>query len=120
MKKIITIIAAYTFAMGILVTSFAAETAAPTKPAAVTNYGAKAAVVFDHAKHLGNSMECLTCHHKAGEGQYKCGACHQAEEKGAAPSIKDAMHAKDKGACYACHLKPEAVNKKKCADCHAG
>lgn len=120
MKKIIAIIAAYTIAMGILAAAFAADVAAPKNPVLVTNNGAKGVVIFDHGKHAGKGIECAACHHKAAEGQYKCGSCHGADEKGATPSIKDAMHAKEKGVCYACHLKTEAVNKKKCADCHAG
>lgn len=118
MKNIIAILAAYALAMGLVAAAFASD--APTAPIKVTNNGMKGAVTFDHAKHAGKALECKTCHHKGDQPAVKCGTCHGAEEKGGAPNLKDAAHGKDKGVCYACHLKPEAVNKKKCADCHAG
>lgn len=106
-----TLVAAVAFAVAPAVT-------APAKPIPVSNLKEKGVVTFDHAKHA--ATLCVSCHHKAAEGKYKCGECHGAEEKGATPTLKNAAHGKDKGACYACHLKPEAPNKKKCADCHAG
>lgn len=109
-------------AMAILIATAGLALAAepPAGPAKVTNYGAKTPVTFDHAKHAKKASDCIACHHNEAKGVYKCGTCHGAEEKDKAPAIKDAMHAKEKGVCYACHLKADAAQKKKCADCHAG
>lgn len=90
----------------------------PAEPTAVTNYGKKAPVVFDHAKHAGGGLECASCHHTADTGQYKCGECHKLETENGAPPIKEAMHGKGTGVCYTCHLQKEAQNKMKCAECH--
>ena len=90
----------------------------PAEPAQVTNYGKKAPVLFDHAKHVGPELDCAACHHNSGEEHYQCGSCHKLEAQGDAPAIKEAMHGKDKGVCYACHLQKGAEHKKKCAECH--
>jgi len=118
MKKTLLILAASLIAMTLAGFVLAAD--APAKAIKVTNYGAKDAVTFDHAKHAAQKVECVTCHHNADKGQYKCGDCHKGEATDKTPPIKEAMHSKEKGVCYTCHLKPEAANKKKCADCHAG
>lgn len=112
--------AALTLAVLITIATAAWAAQPPAGPAKVTNFGAKAPVVFDHAKHLEKAPDCAACHHNGDKDAYKCGTCHGAEAKDKAPSIKDAMHGKEKGVCYACHLKTDAPNKKKCADCHAG
>jgi hypothetical protein len=97
-----------------------AEVAAPGEPITVSNFGKKAAVTFDHALHTTQGTECASCHHKADSGDYKCGGCHKGAADGDKPKIKDALHGKDKGVCYSCHLAKEAPNKLKCANCHNG
>lgn len=94
--------------------------AAPAAPAPVTNFGTKAPVIFDHGRHARPELTCATCHHTAAEGKYRCGECHGLEAAGQTPGIKDAMHGKDKGVCYACHLQKDAAHKVKCSDCHKG
>jgi len=91
---------------------------APKEPLKVTNYGKKAAVTFDHAKHAGENMTCAQCHHTEAEGKYKCGECHKADAEGGAPNIQDAFHGKDVGKCWSCHRAPDASHKLKCNDCH--
>ncbi len=89
----------------------------PGEPARVTNYAGKAPVTFDHAKH--GEVACVQCHHNQDDGQYKCGQCHGEDAVDQAPKLKDAMHKKDSGACYACHFGDEPKAKKlKCAECH--
>ena len=89
----------------------------PAEPTRVTNYGEKAPVMFDHQNH--KDVACVDCHHNEADGQYKCGACHGLEAQDDTPKIKDAMHKKTEGACYACHFGKEASAKKlKCAECH--
>jgi hypothetical protein len=91
---------------------------APTEPIKVTNYGKKAVVTFDHAKHAGDKFTCVQCHHNEAEGKFKCGECHKAEAEGGAPKFQDAAHAKDVGKCWGCHRAPDAAHKLKCNDCH--
>lgn len=91
---------------------------APGEPIQVTNYGEKAPVTFDHAQHTGDGWECVSCHHNEAEGKYRCGECHRLEADGDTPKIKDAMHKKEAGVCYACHLNKAAEHKRKCNDCH--
>ncbi len=93
---------------------------APGEPLQVTNFGKKDPVTFDHARHLAQQLDCERCHHNAAEGSYKCGACHGAEDADAVPRLKDAMHKRDLGVCYACHLDADAAHKLKCAECHKG
>ena len=98
----------------------AADVAAPEKPVTVSNFGSKSAVTFDHALHARPGLECATCHHAAAEGKYRCGECHLLEADEKAPRIRDAVHGKEKGACYECHLQKDAEHKLKCSDCHKG
>ncbi len=93
--------------------AFAAD--APTGPITVTNFGKKAPVQFDHAKH--KDLKCAQCHHNEADGKYKCGDCHKLKA-GDAPKIKDAFHKKGMGTCYDCHNAKGAKNKMKCNDCH--
>ncbi|MDF1555521.1 MAG: cytochrome c3 family protein [Deferrisomatales bacterium] len=89
----------------------------PGEPVRVTNYGEKAPVTFDHAKH--GEVACVQCHHNQDDGQYKCGQCHGEAATEEAPKLKDAMHEKEDGKCYGCHFGPEPQAKKlKCAECH--
>jgi hypothetical protein len=77
---------------------------------------AKSAVVFPHKAHADRIKNCAECHHKDAAGkEQKCFACHMAEKKGAAVSLKDAMHTK----CKDCHAK-DATKKAptKCDGCH--
>jgi hypothetical protein len=95
----------------------AAATEPPAEPVRVTNYGKKAPVTFDHALH--GQVDCAQCHHKQGDGEYTCGQCHGETAADDAPKLKDAMHAKVTGKCYACHFGAEPQAKKlKCAECH--
>ncbi len=91
---------------------------APAAPVRVTNFGAKAPTTFDHGKHAGPELTCASCHHEGTGGQYRCGTCHLGEAGEKAPKIRDAMHGKDGGACFACHTRKDAPQKLKCADCH--
>lgn len=74
----------------------------------------KPAVTFNHKAHGDQIKNCKECHHKDEAGkEQKCFACHKAEKKGDAVSLKEAMHAKCKG----CHQ----TGKKgptKCDECH--
>ena len=89
----------------------------PGEPARVTNFGGKAPVIFDHALH--GDVDCAQCHHNLDESQYKCGQCHGATATDEVSKLKDAMHKKDTGTCYACHFGAEPQAKKlKCAECH--
>ena len=77
---------------------------------------AKSAVSFPHKAHADRIKNCAECHHKDAAGkEQKCFACHKAEKKGAASSLKDAMHTK----CKDCHSK-DATKKAptKCDGCH--
>ncbi len=114
MKKLILVAAAVVFSVG-LALSAAVAADAPGGPVTVTNYGKKAAVSFEHAKH--KDVKCEQCHHK-GMGDPKCGTCHKLDADGATPKMQDAAHAKDKGACYGCHRADDAAHKLKCNDCH--
>ena len=114
MKKLILIAAAVLFSVGLgLGAAVAAD--APAGPIQVTNYGKKAAVTFDHAKH--KEAKCEQCHHN-GMDKPKCGECHKLDADGKTPKIQDAAHGKDKGACYGCHRADDAKHKFKCNDCH--
>jgi hypothetical protein len=104
--------------LGLALGSAAHSAPAPEKPLQVSNFGGKEPVSFDHGKHKGKGFECAMCHHDTAEGKYKCGECHQKQAAKGALSLKDAMHAKDKGVCYSCHVAADAKNKMKCADCH--
>ena len=114
MKKLILVVTAVMFALSLGLGAAVAKDA-PGAPVKVSNFGKKKVVEFDHAKH--KDLKCDQCHHK-GMDEPKCGACHKLDD-GDAPKIKDAMHGKDKGSCYECHLQKDADKKLKCADCHA-
>ncbi len=122
MLKSIIMTTVFATALGTAIIGYCDEGAnsmkAPAEPVVVTNFGKKPAVTFDHAKHLGQGIECISCHHNAESGQFKCGECHKAED-GDAPALKQAAHGKEVGACYGCHLDKDAAQKKKCNDCHA-
>lgn len=118
MKKLITLVTMQIAAMSITALVLAADM--PAKAMKVRNFGTREAVTFDHAKHSAAKIECATCHHNAAKGEFKCGTCHGLDAKDKTPSMKEAMHGKEKGVCYPCHVKPDAAQKKKCADCHAG
>ena len=113
MKKLILVAAAVMFAVGLGLGAAVAKDA-PGGPVTVSNFGKKAAVSFDHAKH--KDVKCEQCHHK-GMDDPKCGNCHKLEAEGGTPKIQDAAHAKDKGACRSCHFDGGA-QKFKCNDCH--
>ena len=111
MRKLLVIAVALLFSAG---AAMAAE--APKGPIKVTNFGKKAPVTFDHAKH--KEVKCVSCHHNEKDGKYKCGECHKAEGKDKTLSLADAMHKKDVGKCWSCHRADDAKKKMKCADCH--
>lgn len=115
MKKLIAVAAAVLF---LAVAAIAAD--APKGSMKVSNFGGKEAVSIDHAKH--KDAKCESCHHNAKDGKFKCGECHKGDAAGKAPSIKDAMHAKETGVCWKCHFKasPSVKKEMKCADCHKG
>ncbi len=114
MKKLLLLVAAVSFSLGLGLQAVQAKDA-PADGLKVTNYGKKAPVTFDHSKH--KDLSCETCHHKASEGEYKCGDCHKASA-GDAPKFKDAAHKKGMGKCYDCHRAKGAKKKLKCNDCH--
>jgi hypothetical protein len=117
MRKLIVLAVAALFSVSLgLGVALSAE--APKGPIKVTNFGKKAAVTFDHAKH--KDIKCDTCHHMEKEGKYKCGDCHKAEAQGKVIKLMDAAHKKDVGKCWGCHRAADAKNKLKCADCHKG
>ncbi len=117
MKKIVLFAAACVFSLGLAVGA-AQATDAPADGLKVTNYGKKAAVTFDHSKHV-KEAKCEQCHHKASEGKYKCGECHKAKADGDTPSMKKAAHNKER-TCWSCHNKRGKTPKKvlKCNQCH--
>lgn len=119
MKKFV-LAAAVAVLAGTLAASAAPAVEPPAEPIQVTNFGKKAPVTFDHAKHTGEGFTCVQCHHRAAEGAYKCGQCHGEKASGETPKLRDAAHAKDRGACYSCHLASGAEHKFKCSDCHRG
>ena len=75
----------------------------------------KPPVVFPHKAHAEKlGIKCAECHHKDAAGkEQSCIACHKAEKKGDAVSLKDSMHTKCKG----CHQKM-AKGPTKCDGCH--
>ena len=114
MKKFATLLAVVmvtVFSAGVIVAGNAPETVTikevqKTKPP----------VVFPHKAHADRIKNCAECHHKDAAGKEQaCFACHKAEKKGDAVSLKDAMHTKCKG----CHSK-DATKKAptKCDGCH--
>ena len=114
MKRLTLLVTALTLGLGL---GSALATDPPAEPTRVTNYGTKAPVTFDHATH--GEVECAQCHHNQDSGEYKCGQCHALDANDEAPKIKDAMHKKETGTCYACHFGDEPTAKKlKCAECH--
>ena len=116
MKRLTLLAITLTLALGVG-SGRALATDPPEGPVRITNFGKKAPVTFDHAKH--GDAECAQCHHKQDEGEFKCGQCHDLEVQAETPKIKDAMHKKDSGKCYACHFGSEPQAKKlKCAECH--
>ncbi|GAB4256000.1 MAG: hypothetical protein Kow0092_01700 [Deferrisomatales bacterium] len=117
MRKLVVAVAVLVFTAG-LGLGVAAAKDAPAGPVEVTNFGKKAPVAFEHAKHK-DVAKCEQCHHK-GLDDPKCGGCHTLKGEGDAPKIKDAFHKKGKGACYACHFQknPKVGKKLKCGDCH--
>lgn len=76
----------------------------------------KTPVTMPHKAHADRIGNCTECHHKDAAGkEQKCFACHKAEKKGDAVSLKDAMHTKCKG----CHSKDAAKKAPtKCDGCH--
>jgi hypothetical protein len=76
----------------------------------------KSAVTFNMKAHADRIKNCAECHHKDAAGkEQKCFACHKAEKKGDAVSLKDAMHTK----CQGCHKKDETKKAPtKCDGCH--
>ena len=117
MKKLVLIVAALVFSVGLgLQAAHAME--APADGLKVTNFGKKAGVTFDHSKH--KDIDCKQCHHNADQGKYKCGECHKAKAQGKVPSFKNAAHKKNMGKCWDCHRAKDAVKKLKCKDCHKG
>ncbi len=105
-------------AVAALVAGSATAAEAPAQPLTVTNYGKKAPVTFDHAKHAGEGFTCVRCHHNEADGRYKCGECHKPEAEGSAIKIQDAFHGKEVGKCWSCHRAEDAAHKLKCNDCH--
>jgi hypothetical protein len=121
MKKLVLIATAVVFATVIGFGAVAGDKKPPEGPTAVTNYGSKKVVNFDHSKHT--DVDCAKCHHNEGKnegkGEYKkCGDCHKLEAEGDALKIKDAMHKKELGVCWECHSKKGSEQKRKCGDCH--
>jgi len=117
MKKLVLIVAAVVFSVGLGLYG-AQATDVPADGLKVMDFGKKAAVTFDHSKH--KDMDCKDCHHNADDGKYKCGECHKAKAEGKAMSAKDAAHKKNVGKCWSCHRAKGAKNKLKCKDCHKG
>ena len=117
MKHRILIVTTFALVLGLMTTGPALAADPPSEPLRVSNFGQKAPVTFDHARH--GEVACAACHHNGDTGPYKCGECHGEEAREAAPKLKDAMHAKATGKCYGCHFGAEAQAKKlKCAECH--
>jgi hypothetical protein len=123
MKTLARTACSATLALGLalglsLGTALAAD--APKGPVKVTNFGKKAAVTFDHARH--KDVKCDACHHNAKEGKFKCGECHGKDDdaRTKAPKLESAAHKKDVGVCFGCHKAEDAKHKLKCADCHKG
>ena len=119
MKKLILVATAVLFALSVGA-AFAADM--PAGDSAIdSGNGKKPAVAFSHTKHVtDNKIDCATCHHQVDgkDVNEKCGNCHTIDA-GDGPKLKDAMHGKKQpGACYDCHLKKGAEQKKKCAECH--
>ena len=77
---------------------------------------AKSPVIFPHKAHADRIKNCAECHHKDAAGKEQtCFACHKAEKKDKAASLKDAMHTK----CKDCHSKDAAKKAPtKCDGCH--
>jgi hypothetical protein len=122
MRKFILLATAVLFTAGIgLSAAVAAESPKEALKIEVEGHK-KPGVTFDHQAHLkaNEGLKCETCHHKIDgkEKEEKCTNCHGEKAEGKTPSIKDAMHAKDKGACYGCHFGSDAKKKLKCSDCH--
>ncbi|MFW6147910.1 MAG: cytochrome c3 family protein [Thermodesulfobacteriota bacterium] len=89
----------------------------------------KAAVEFDHKKHVDAQLACTQCHHvyedgknvwKEGDPVQKCSACHDPEEsKGNVKKLMLAFHTN----CMGCHKEMDKAGKttgptRKCNDCH--
>jgi hypothetical protein len=114
MKKfamLMTVVMVTVFSAGVIVAGNAPDTATIKDV-----QKAKSAVAFPHKAHAERIKNCAECHHKDAAGkEQKCFACHKAEKKGAAVSLKDAMHTK----CKDCHAK-DATKKAptKCDGCH--
>ena len=114
MRKFATLLAVVmvtVFSAGVIVAGNAPETVTIKEV-----QKSKAPVVFPHKAHADRIKNCAECHHKDAAGkEQKCFACHKAEKKAAAVSLKDAMHTK----CKDCHSK-DATKKAptKCDGCH--
>ena len=89
---------------------------APEKVTVNAVQKSKPAVTFNHKAHGDRIKNCAECHHKDAAGkEQKCFACHKAEKKDAANSLKDVMHAK----CKDCHAKDASKKAPtKCDGCH--
>jgi hypothetical protein len=119
MKRFSMVLLSAVFALGM---SAGLSTAADAPAKAVTvkvEGGKRAAVSFDHQQHKAVT-KCEDCHHKEAnpKNDMKCTNCHKLAAEGKASKAQDAMHAKDKGACYSCHFGEKAEKKLKCNDCH--
>lgn len=91
----------------------------PKEPVTIKVEGAKMApVTFPHATHVDKlKIDCAKCHHKDAQSPKACTTCHGATEKGGAPSVKDALHAR----CQTCHKEAAAKGTPaptKCNECH--
>ena len=104
----------------VMVTVFSASVIvaadAPEKATINEVQKSKPAVVFPHKAHADRIKNCAECHHKDAAGkEQKCFACHKAEKKDKAASLKDAMHTK----CKDCHAKDASKKAPtKCDGCH--
>jgi Class III cytochrome C family len=104
----------------VMVTVFSASVIvagnAPEKATINDVQKSKPAVVFPHKAHADRIKNCAECHHKDAAGkEQKCFACHKAEKKDKAASLKDALHTK----CKDCHAKDAAKKAPtKCDGCH--
>ncbi|GAB4256003.1 MAG: hypothetical protein Kow0092_01710 [Deferrisomatales bacterium] len=123
MRKPLTLVVACAVAVLGLGAAWAVEM--PQGPVSILTDGAKKpAVSFDHSLHMEKNPElkdnCQRCHHKGTDSvdHMKCRNCHGIKAEGDKPKIKDAMHKRGKGKCYACHFPKDAKKKLKCNNCH--
>lgn len=103
------------------VVSYAAFShAEPREPIRTMFKSTAGKVLFDHKQHLaesGYALDCLDCHHNLEddeEGDYSCGACHEADGDGEdMPKRSDAFHDQ----CIVCH-EDAGAGPQGCNECH--